>query len=247
MYADASLNISSACSKGRYLVFLADKKSTSCPISWNSNKVRQVATISYINYWDQFNSWKNFWKFWNGPICRNKSGPYPYSMLLYIGRVATSKLVPRNCLTYFQTTLIMRGGGWGRGIGLRIYVRYCRSTLATEMLAFTDRTESAYLVYQLAAESCLIYPSSETITYTDNKPLMIVPTPPTGLFQAICNTTVFVFQIEFKKVEGLFSRQRHKEIGMGSVERCEPPSRLRAEPWWITKTQSTRKLNVFEL
>ena len=23
------------------------------------------------------NSWKNLWKFWNGPLCRYKSGPFP--------------------------------------------------------------------------------------------------------------------------------------------------------------------------
>ena len=78
-------------------------------------------TISHINYRDQVNSWKNLWKFWNGPLCRNKSGPSPYSMLQDIGRVATLNLVPRNCLKYLQTTLIMGGGG----IGVRIYVRYC--------------------------------------------------------------------------------------------------------------------------
>ena len=37
--------------------------------------------------------------------------PSPYSMFQYIGRVATPKLVPRNCLRYLQTTLIMEGGG----------------------------------------------------------------------------------------------------------------------------------------
>ena len=53
----------------------------------------------------------------------------PYSMLQDIGRVATPNLVPRNCLRYLQTTLIMGEGGlvsefmWG--IGLGIYVRYC--------------------------------------------------------------------------------------------------------------------------
>ena len=35
----------------------------------------------------------------------------PYSMLQHIGRVATLKLVPRNCLRYLQTTLIMGEGG----------------------------------------------------------------------------------------------------------------------------------------
>ena len=37
--------------------------------------------------------------------------PLFYSMLQYIGRVATPKLVPRNCLRYLQTTLKMGGGG----------------------------------------------------------------------------------------------------------------------------------------
>ena len=37
--------------------------------------------------------------------------PPPYSMLQYIGRVATPKLMPKNCLIYLQTTLIMGGGG----------------------------------------------------------------------------------------------------------------------------------------
>ena len=68
-------------------------------------------TISQIKYWDQVNSWKIFWKFWNGLLYKNKSGPSPYSMLQYIGRVATPKLMPRNCLRYFKTTMIMGGGG----------------------------------------------------------------------------------------------------------------------------------------
>ena len=37
--------------------------------------------------------------------------PSPYSMLQHIDRVATPKLVPRNCPRYLQTTLIMREGG----------------------------------------------------------------------------------------------------------------------------------------
>ena len=36
--------------------------------------------------------------------------PSTYSMFRHIGRVATPKLVPRNCLRYLQTTLIMGGG-----------------------------------------------------------------------------------------------------------------------------------------
>ena len=85
-------------------------------------------TISHINYWDQVNSWKKLWKSWNGPLCRNKSDPSPYSMLQDVGRVATPKIVSRNYLRYLQTTLIMRGGGlvsefmWGI-VGLRWFLK----------------------------------------------------------------------------------------------------------------------------
>ena len=64
--------------------------------------------ISHINYWHQVNSWKNWWKFSNGPEINEV--PSPYSMLQHIGRVATPKLMPRTCLTYLQTTLIIGGG-----------------------------------------------------------------------------------------------------------------------------------------
>ena len=37
--------------------------------------------------------------------------PSPYSTLHHISRVATSKLVPRNCLRYLQATLRMGVGG----------------------------------------------------------------------------------------------------------------------------------------
>ena len=69
------------------------------------------ATISHINYWNQVNSRKNLWKFWNVPPCGNKSGSFLYSMLQHIGRVAKPKVAARNCLRYLQTTLIMSGGG----------------------------------------------------------------------------------------------------------------------------------------
>ena len=82
-------NVPDGCSQGGYLVFLADKNNTSCPISWKSNKLRQVV----------------------------------------------------------------------------------RSTLAAEILAFLDGTDSAFFIHQLAAESSLIHPFSQTITYTENKSL----------------------------------------------------------------------------
>ena len=60
---------------------------------------------------NQVNSWKNFCRFWNGPLCRINQTPSLFSMLQQIGRVATPKLLPRHCLRYLQTTLIIGGGG----------------------------------------------------------------------------------------------------------------------------------------
>ena len=40
----------------------------------------------------------------------------PYSMLQHIGRVATPNLVPRNCLRYLQTILIMGEGDWSQNL-----------------------------------------------------------------------------------------------------------------------------------
>ena len=67
----------------------------------------------------------NFIKFFDNishKLLRNNQAPLPYSVLQYIGRVATPKLVPRNCFRYLQTTLIIGGGG----IGFTTYVSYCR-------------------------------------------------------------------------------------------------------------------------
>ena len=75
--------------------------------------VCEGTTISHINYWDKLNSWKNGNSGNSGMVyfAEINQAPEPYSMLQYIGRVATPKLVPRNCLRYLQTTLIMGGGG----------------------------------------------------------------------------------------------------------------------------------------
>lgn len=49
--------------------------------------------------------------------------PSPYSLLQHIGRVATTRLVPKNCLRYLDGNNIDNGK---REISLRIYLRYCR-------------------------------------------------------------------------------------------------------------------------
>ena len=45
-----------------------------------------------------------------------KYAPPPYLTFQHIGRVATPKLVPRNCLRYFQTTLIIGEGDWSQNL-----------------------------------------------------------------------------------------------------------------------------------
>ena len=92
--------------------------------SWN------FVTISHINYWDQVNSWKNLWKFWNGPLCRNKLGPFP---LLNVVVYCQSSDIEA-CAKKLSQILANNIDNGGRGIGLRIDVRYCRYLwLATDL------------------------------------------------------------------------------------------------------------------
>ena len=45
-----------------------------------------------------------------------QQAPFPYSVLQYIGRVAAPKLVPRTCLRYLQTTLIIGRGALSQNL-----------------------------------------------------------------------------------------------------------------------------------
>ena len=81
---------------------------------------RNKPTISRINYWDQVNSWKNFWKFWNGPSCRNKSGSF---LLLNVATYRQSSDTGA-CVKKLSQILVNNIDRGGRGIGLRIYVIY---------------------------------------------------------------------------------------------------------------------------
>ena len=60
-------------------------------------------TISHINYRDQVNSWKNLWQLCNGPLCRNKSGPFLLNVATYWKSSNTEPCA--------KTTLIIGGGG----------------------------------------------------------------------------------------------------------------------------------------
>ena len=81
-----------------------------------------MSTISHINYWDQVNSWKNLWKFWNGPLCRNKSGPSPLLNVAVYWQSSDTE----TCVKKLSQILANNIDNGGRGIGLRIYVRCCR-------------------------------------------------------------------------------------------------------------------------
>ena len=43
---------------------------------YNISHYWDISHIMVTSYWDQVNSWKNLWKFWNGSLCRNKSSPF---------------------------------------------------------------------------------------------------------------------------------------------------------------------------
>ena len=77
--------------------------------------------ISHINYWDQVYSWKNLWEFWNGPLCRNKSGPFPLLNVAVYWQSSDTE----TCAKKLSQILANNIDNGGRGIGLRIYVRYC--------------------------------------------------------------------------------------------------------------------------
>ena len=78
-------------------------------------------TISHISYWDQVNTWKNLWKFWNGPLCRNKSGPFPLLNFAAYCKSNDTKACVKN-LSHILASNIDNGG---KEIGIKTYARYC--------------------------------------------------------------------------------------------------------------------------
>ena len=85
-------------------------------------------TISHKNYGDQVNSWKNFWKFGNVSLCRNKSAPSPLlNVAAYWQSSNTKACAKKLANTSLLPQILANNTDNGeRRIGLRIYVRYCR-------------------------------------------------------------------------------------------------------------------------
>ena len=77
-------------------------------------------TMSRVNYWDQFNSWKNLWKFWNGPLCRKKSGLFSLLNVAGYWKSSNIKVSAKKLSRILANNINHRG----RRIGLRIYVKY---------------------------------------------------------------------------------------------------------------------------
>ena len=73
-------------------------------------------SISHRNYWDQVNSRKNLSKFWNDPLCRNKSGPFPQLNVAAYWKRSKSEACPKR-LSQILANNIVNGGG----VGLRTY------------------------------------------------------------------------------------------------------------------------------
>ena len=61
MYSGVSYNnIPDGCIQGRYLVFLAEKNNTWCPVTWKSNKIMELArstlTAETLTFTDETDS-----------------------------------------------------------------------------------------------------------------------------------------------------------------------------------------------
>ena len=82
-------------------------------------------TISPINCWDHVNLWKNWWKFWNGPLSRKKPGLFPLLNVSGCWKSSNTKA----CAKKLSQIIANNVNNRGRGIGLRIYVRYYRLVL----------------------------------------------------------------------------------------------------------------------
>ena len=80
-----------------------------------------MTAIFHTNYWDQVNSWKNLWKFLNGRLCRNKSGLFTLLNVAAYWKSSNSQA----CAKKLSQILANNIDNGGRGISLRIYVRYC--------------------------------------------------------------------------------------------------------------------------
>ena len=65
---------------------------------------------------------ENLWKFWIGPLCRNKSSPFP---LLNVEAYLQSSNTEA-CAKRLSQILANNIDNEGRENGLKIYVRYCR-------------------------------------------------------------------------------------------------------------------------
>ena len=94
-------------------------------ILWKKWKERNISKEKYlqylINYWDQVNSWKKLLKFWDGLLCKYKSGPFP---LLLVG-IYWNCSNGEACAKKLSQVLENNIDDGGIGFGLRIYMRYC--------------------------------------------------------------------------------------------------------------------------
>ena len=77
-------------------------------------------TISHINCYDQLNSWKNLWKFWNGRLYRSKSGPSPLLSVVVYWQSSNTEAWAKKLSQILANNIY----NWRKGIDLRIYVRY---------------------------------------------------------------------------------------------------------------------------
>ena len=118
----------------------------------------QKPTISHINYWGKVNFWKDLRKFWNGLLCRNKSGPFP--LLNVAAYWNTSN--PEDCAKKLFQILVnnIAHAEFMRGIVVLIgknKMTYCKTFLSltrkTPFLCFPFLT-SVTLFHTFSSKNC---------------------------------------------------------------------------------------------
>ena len=72
---------------------------------------RNKLLTSHRNYWDQVNSWKKIWKFWNGPLCRRKSGLFSLRNVVTYWKSSNSEACSKKRSQLIASKIDNGGGG----------------------------------------------------------------------------------------------------------------------------------------
>ena len=99
---------------------LTVKWQETCQTSMMENFFENMGNLTWIIE-TKVNIWKNLSKFWNGPLCRNKSGAFPLFNFAAYWKSSNTEACAKNLSQILASNIDNRG----RGTSLRIYVKSC--------------------------------------------------------------------------------------------------------------------------